>query len=365
MGPGTAVPRRSTPGLQFQSRILRLLRLGLVLVVGLLAVAMTDTARSPAPPAPAAASTSTVAAATTAAPATSLAASASTTSAPEDPSPPPLAARYVVPDTEIEPEMKQLAVDVAYALTSYEQSDDPAERFSDIAGTAGADVLAAAGEPLTHAGQWSRGDVVYPQMGGLKDGKASVMVVTRQSVGRGAEPAYSVVRTLDIRLVTGESGWEFDELASAGGRFGDVEDLALAHAVASDPRIEMPDSARLDIVAGEVSPVLLGLMADLAEVTPYGVTVMMTGHPYHVFGTDRVSHHTIGRAIDIYRVGDDLVVDDRDDGSAARAIAEWLYARSDVVQVGSPWDLDGDGDDRSFADLVHQDHIHVAVVGES
>jgi hypothetical protein len=29
--------------------------------------------------------------------------------------------------------------------------------------------------------------------------------------------------------------------------------------------------------------------------------------------------------------------------------------------VGSPWDLDGEGDRRSFTDAVHQDHIHIAV----
>jgi len=134
--------------------------------------------------------------------------------------------------------------------------------------------------------------------------------------------------------------------------------------VASDARIEMSDSARLDILAGEISPVLLELMMDLADVTPYGVTVMATGHPYHVFGTDRVSHHTLGRAIDIYLVGGRQVVDDRGEESATRALVDWLYAHPDVVQVGSPWDVDGPVERRSFADVVHQDHIHVAVVGE-
>ena len=73
----------------------------------------------------------------------------------------------------------------------------------------------------------------------------------------------------------------------------------------------MPDSARLDILGGEVSPILLEVMSEIAEITPYSVTVMATGHPYHVFETGAVSHHTLGRAIDINMVSDRHVIDDR------------------------------------------------------
>jgi len=299
----------------------------------------------------------------TSAPGTSTISVAPTTSAPTTPvAAPPRAARYVVPEGEVEREAKQLAADIAYALTTYEASDDPIVRFLGIAGAAGVDLLAEAGEPLTHRGQWSRGVVLYPQLGGLTDERTSVMVVTRQMVGSGLEPEFSVVRTLDIRLVMGEAGWEFDALASAGGAFDSVDDLEVAHAVAADPRIEMPDSARLDILGGQVSPVLLELMSDLADITPYGITVMATGHPYHVFETNLVSHHTGGRAIDINRVGDRHVIDDRDANSTTRALVQRLWEDSRVVQVGSPWDTDG-GPGRSFTNTVHQDHIHVAVIG--
>ena len=202
-------------------------------------------------------------------------------------------ARYVVPEGEVEGEAKQLAADIAYALTTYQESDIPAIRFMSIAGREDYPLLSEASEPLTHRGRWSRGEIVYPQLGGFRNGRTSVMVVTRQTVGSGSEPEFTVVRTLDVRLIMGESGWEFDELASAGGIFDSLEDLNLADAVAADPRIEMPDSARLDILAGEISPILLALMLDIADVTPYSVTVMATGHPYHVFETNRVSHHTL------------------------------------------------------------------------
>ncbi|OFW62835.1 MAG: hypothetical protein A2135_08345 [Actinobacteria bacterium RBG_16_67_15] len=297
---------------------------------------------------------------------TSTTTTTTTTTTPTTPPPPSQApqayqSRYIVPPTEAEPEAKQLAADIASSLTTYGASDDHAARLNALAGRSGGDLLAQASQPLIYPGSWSQGQVIYPQMGGLGNGRASVMVMTRQTVGSDGEVDFSIVRTLDIRLILGESGWEFDSLSSAGGTFDRLEDLALAHAVARDPRIQMPDSARLDILSGLVSPVLLTLMADVADQTPYEVSVLVTGHPHNVFETDRMSDHTAGRAIDIVRVGDHRVIDDRGEESATRALVEWLYHHPDVRQVGSPWDLDEEPSRRSFTDAVHQDHIHVAV----
>jgi hypothetical protein len=269
--------------------------------------------------------------------------------------------RYLVPPDESEPDAKQLAADIAHALTTYDEFDDATTRFAELSAASGVAALAEAAAPLTHEGRWSRGEVIYPQLGGLTDEKTSVMVVTRQTVGTGPDADHTIVRTIDIRLVRGVTGWEFDELASAGGVFDSIETLRLAHAVADDPRIELTDSARLDIRAGEISPVLLELMAELAERTPFAATVLKTGHPYHVFETDRVSHHTTGRAIDIYRIDGLSVIDDRDEDSATRELVAWFLENSNVHQVGSPWDLDGPDSRRSFSDVVHADHIHIAV----
>jgi hypothetical protein len=292
---------------------------------------------------------------------TTTAVTIATTSLPTLQVPPLPGPRTVIPLTEAEPEAKQLAVDIAYALTTYEAADDHVERLRDLVGSDHVDELALVSAPLTHPGYWSRGEVVYPQMGGLRNDRASVMVVISQTLGSGSEDAFSVVRTLDIRLVRGESGWEFDALSSAGGEFDNLDDLSAAHAVASDPRIVMPDSARLDILDGRISPRLLELMVDLADQTTYDVVVLATGHPHNVFETDRVSHHTVGQAIDINRIGDRLVIDDRDPDSATRTIVGWLFDHPDVIEVGSPWDIDGPASSRSFTDAVHQDHIHFAV----
>ena len=283
-----------------------------------------------------------------------------TTTVPQPPSP---GSRYSVQDNEVALEAKQLAAEIVYDLTTYERWDDPLLRYLAIAGSDGLLDLATAAAPLTLGGHWSRGEVVYPQLGGLTDDKVSLMTVTRQTVGIGPDPLFSVTRTLDVRLVMGEDGWEFDFLASAGGVFDSLEDLATAHEVAADPRIEMADSARLDILSGLISPRLLSLMLEIADITPYAITVMATGHPYHVFETNRVSHHTIGRAIDIHRVGDNLVIDDREPDTLTRELVQLLWQHPRVVQVGSPWDVDAPAERRAFQNTVHQDHIHVAVIG--
>ena len=307
------------------------------------------------------AGSSTTTTSTTTTSSTTTTTTTSTTPPPPSQAPQAYEARYIVPRTEAEPEAKQLAADIAHSLTTYGESDDHADRLNALASRSGFDLLALANEPLIYPGSWSQGQVIYPQLGGLRNGRASVMVVTRQTVGSDGEVDFSIVRTLDVRLILGESGWEFDSLSSAGGTFDRLEDLALAHAVARDPRIQMPDSARLDILSGLVSPVLLTLMAEIADQTPYAVTVLVTGHPHNVFETDRMSDHTAGRAIDIVRVGDPRVIDDRGEESATRALVEWLYHHPDVSQVGSPWDLDEEPSRRSFTDAVHQDHIHIAV----
>lgn len=279
--------------------------------------------------------------------------------------PEPNSPRYLVADHEAEPTAKQLAVDIAHALTTYDPSMSYEELLVSVAGDDGAGSLLAVAAPLFHPGYWSRGSVIYPQMGGLRDGKASVMVVTRQMLGRGSEPERVVTRTLDIRLVAGDDGWEFVGLASAGGDEVDRPELLFPEAiqVLADSRIDLPDSARWDIYRGQISPKLLRLMLDIAEQTSYGVVVLSSGHPYHVFGTDRQSQHTSGMAVDIHLVGDKEVIDDRHEDSLTRSLVEWLYDHPDVRQIGSPWDLDGQASSRSFTDRVHQDHIHVAANG--
>ena len=219
-------------------------------------------------------------------------------------------------------------------------------------------------DPVYHQDHWSRATVVYPQLGGATDDRISIMIVIRQEFGGVGESVSTETRTLDIRLTKQGADWVFDELASAGGEPVPRPTAlsAIAAEVVDHPNIELPDSARWDIYRGTTTPQLLGIMADLADHTPYGVVVLTTGHPHHVFETDRVSNHTLGRAVDVYRVEGTYIVDDRARGSTSWDLVRWLCGRAQMASVGSPWVVH-DGECRSFTDDVHQDHIHVSVVG--
>lgn len=264
---------------------------------------------------------------------------------------------------EVYPNGKTLASEIAQALTTYEAGD----RLEDLLGAVSApddEALATAAAVLHHDDSWSRGEIVYPQLGGVTDDAVSVMVVVEQTIGA-PTGTRTEVRTLDVRLRLEGGQWAFDRLASAGGtpveRPDDLPEVAAR--VLDHEGIWMPDTARWELMAGEVEPDLLEIMTSLAERTDYRVLVFSEGHPEHVFGTDRLSDHTRGRAVDVYRVGDTDVSDDRGKGSPTHATVEWLLERDEVGQVGSPWNLDG-RKKRSFTDVVHQDHLHIAAASD-
>jgi hypothetical protein len=270
---------------------------------------------------------------------------------------------YAVPAGDVSREAKQLASDVALTLTTY----GPSQSLDRLAGEVTGDparqqALVRAAGPLYHRGATSSAAVVYPQLGGLTTDRASVMVVVRQQV-HGGGSASDETRVLDVRLLRANGRWTFDALASTGGdpvaRPADLS--ALATTVLADHRIWLPDSARWDIYAGRISPVLLDLMERVADRTPYAVTVLESGHPHDVFGTSHPSMHSYGRAMDINTVGSVHVAAQRSPGSPAQRLVQWLLAQPRVGQVGSPWDLDGAAGSRSFTNAVHLDHVHVSV----
>jgi hypothetical protein len=279
---------------------------------------------------------------------------------PPAPEPAPV---YAPVEAETHPNAKALGAAVARTLTTYEP-EEPLENVVDRAADGRherSDLDAA--RPLHHPEGWSRGEVLYPQFGGLTADRCSIMVVVRQTRGLPDGTIREEVRTVDVRLRLAGSDWVFDALASAGGepveRPTALPDEAVA--VLDDPRIELPDSARWDIHRGATSERLLALMHRLAEETGgYAVCVLESGHPINVFGTDRLSDHSRGRAVDIHRIADRLVIEDREEGSDTDRAVGWLYDEPSRPIVGSPWALDGFGG-RSFTDAVHQDHLHVAV----
>ncbi len=257
---------------------------------------------------------------------------------------------------ETEAAAKQLASSIALSLITHEAH----EGIEDIAARLPPEAAPFAGA-LHRPGTWSTGRIIYPQLGGLLPGGASVMVVVEQMWAE-PEGVHVEWRTLDIRLIRTGGIWQVASLESNGGEpLAPPANLSPeALAVLADPRIELPDSARWDIYAGLVSPKLLALLARMAEWDGFGVVTFSTGHPWEVFGTARQSDHSRGLAVDIYRLGPDLVIDQRQTGSRVHQFVQWLYQQPEVRQIGSPWALDGRGG-RSFTDALHQDHLHIAV----
>ncbi len=294
-------------------------------------------------------------------------------SATPSPAPPP----YQPAPGEALLEAKRLAGRVAVALTSY-AAGEPAGAVvaralaptlvpgSPPAVAVPADVTAVAAPLLVPAAR-SAGRVVYPQLGGESSAqdRCAVLVVTEQRLLRDAAEEV-VTRTIDVRLRLGPGGaWAVEGLASAGGdpvaRPPDLPPAAAA--VLDDPRIALPDTARWDVHAGRVDERLLAAMRAMAGMFPYGVTCLVNGHPQRVFGTDRTSNHTGGRAVDVWRVGDLPVVAQPGPDSPARRMQQALFDLGEVQELGGPWDLDGGGG-RSFTDrIVHHDHLHVAFHG--
>ena len=284
----------------------------------------------------------------------------------------PAAAGYAPLAGEKLPNLKQVAADFVQALTTYVRGQRPEDLLAGasalLAPGFAADTALRAAAPL-FTEQVAVGQIVYPQLSGLLPlgpgaQQAGVMVVVRQRLLTRGGSTTEVVRVCDVRLTVVQGQWRVSEIISAGGepveRPTDL-DPAVA-AVLDDPRIELPDTCRWDVHAGGVSADLLSVLASAAAVAPVAVTVLRNGHPINVFGTPRISDHTQGRAVDLWRIGGAPVVGTGATVGPARTVLVAAAADRRTRATGSPVgsDLDGPGG-RSFTDLVHHDHLHLAV----
>ena len=114
------------------------------------------------------------------------------------------------------------------------------------------------------------------------------------------------------------------EVAPVGGAAANLDLAALAQQALSDQRIGLRPEAIGDIRSGRISPRLLAALLTLSQrFALAGVGPFITGHSTYVAGTNRISNHAGGRAVDIGTVDRQIV---NSGNPAARALAVAILA---------------------------------------
>ena len=216
-------------------------------------------------------------------------------------------------------------------------------------------------EPLLGNAEAAAAQVVVAQYGGILTDSASVLVVVDQWTLDGQGEVRAGGTTLDIRLQTDEPQWMVTDVRPA--RWGDdgSELSRVVRRLLENDRVRLPFAAVSDVRAGVIDDSVLRALALLAETYRLDVSILRSGHPLRVYGTDRISNHTEGRAVDIWAIDGRPLIE----LGADPVVTDLMRAASGVGahQIGGPADLDG-GDLVYFADDTHQDHIHLGFLPE-
>jgi hypothetical protein len=196
-------------------------------------------------------------------------------------------------------------------------------------------------------------EIIDAQYGGLLSSTASVLVVSRSWAlvnGR----LTSAGHTYDVRLSRYGGRWHVgDVYPSHPGAPASIS--AVAREVLADSRIALPPAARADVRSGLVHDAPLAAMLRLARSFRVGVSVVRSGHPTYVFGTDRLSDHPRGRAFDTWRIDGHAVVAP---GTPRSLVTEYMHAAAEAgsYNVGGPYLLGSAP--QWFSDRTHHDHVH-------
>ncbi len=201
--------------------------------------------------------------------------------------------------------------------------------------------------------------VVDAQYGGILTDAASVLVVCRSwhpttsgEVGRGGS-------TYDVRLSRSSRGWEVTAVHPSHPGAPAFSHTTAARRVLASPRIDLPPAARRDILSGHVHDSVLAAMLQLSDSYDIGVSVVRSGHPIYVFGTNRLSDHPQGRAFDTWRINGRMVVDRDTPRGLVTGYME-AAAAAGSYNVGGPYLLGSAP--QYFSDNTHHDHVHAGFV---
>jgi hypothetical protein len=257
---------------------------------------------------------------------------------------------------EIEPKVKLTAVRVVEAIGSWAAGGSgTAAAEARVAALGQAGELARQAGPLLGGADRALVQVIDAQYGGIRADAASVLVPCRQWRLTGRRLSRSGT-TADVRLRRTGSRWRVTALHPAEPGPADPMPSRLAAQVLASSKITLPPAAAADVRSGQVHDSVLSALLRLAENFSIDVSVISSGHPTYVFGTNRLSDHPRGRAFDTWRIDGHPVVDP---ATPKKLITTYMQAAAAAgsYNVGGPYQLSGQGTSY-FTDATHHDHVH-------
>ena len=196
--------------------------------------------------------------------------------------------------------------------------------------------------------------VIDAQYGGLLADAASVLVVTRGWRRRGTRITPDG-RTYDVRLRRAGSTWSVTAVHPSYPGPAAPRPSSAARRVLRSERIVLPPAASRDVASGRVHESVLLALLTVSRTHRPSVSVIRSGHPLYVFGTDRLSDHPRGRAFDTWAIDGRAVVDPHTPRSL---VEDYMHAvaAAGSYNVGGPYLLGAAP--QWFSDDTHHDHVH-------
>jgi hypothetical protein len=270
----------------------------------------------------------------------------------------PDVAPWVARPGEVHPAVKERATGLLQLVGTWAAGAGGASAAGERAQAAGHDPALV--EQLTRLVPQAEAAVtnfVDAQYGGILADSASVLILATQWYRTSDGRITRHGGTFDVRLAIADPRWKVTAVHPADPGAAATNLSALAEAVLADDRIHLPDSARADVTAGQIHDTVLAALARLARNHVLDVSVLRSGHPLLVFGTDRPSDHPHGRAADVWAIDGSAVVDPANRDLVVAFMKE--AAATGPWQVGGPVDLDGPDAHQYFSDDTHHDHVHL------
>jgi len=213
--------------------------------------------------------------------------------------------------------------------------------------------IAATVDLLRRPGTRSVVEVIDAQYGGILADSASVLVPCRVYTFAGGRLT-SGGTTVDVRLTKTRGSWRVTATHPAQPGAAVSRLSTAARQVLASDRITLPPASAADIRSGQVHDSVLTAMLELAKIYRIGISVIRTGHPLYVFGTNRPSDHPRGRAFDTWQIDGHPVVAPTTSRSLVTSYMR-AAAAAGSYNVGGPYQLSGA---TYFSDNTHHDHIH-------